>query len=36
MIVNQRKSSYKLRQRESVAIAEVIEKFNQRENFKEI
>lgn len=36
MIVNQRKSSYKLRQRESIAIVEIIEKFNQRENFKEI
>lgn len=36
MIVNHRKSSYKLRRSESVAIAEIIEKFNQRENYKEI
>lgn len=36
MIVNQRKSSYKLRQRESIAIAEIIEKYNQKENIKEI
>lgn len=36
MIVNHRKSSYKLRRRESIAIAKIIEKFNRRENFKEI
>lgn len=36
MIVNQRKCSYKLRRSESVAIAEIIEKFNKRENYKEI
>lgn len=36
MIVNHRKSSYKLRRRESVAIAEIIEKFNNKENYKEI
>lgn len=36
MIVNKRKSSYKLRRRDSVAIAGIIEKFNQRENCKEI
>jgi hypothetical protein len=36
MIVNHRKSSYKLRRRESIAIAEVIEKFNKKDNFNEI
>lgn len=36
MIVNQRKSSYKLRRRESIAIAKIIEKFNNKENYKEI
>lgn len=36
MIVNHRKSSYKLRRRESIAIAEIIEKFNNKENYKEI
>ena len=36
MIVNNRRSSYKLRRRESVAIAEIIEKFNNKENYKEI
>lgn len=36
MIVNHRKSSYKLRRHESVAIAEIIEKYNQRVNYKEI
>lgn len=36
MIANHRKSSYKLRRRESMAIAEIIEKFNKRENFREI
>lgn len=32
MIVNNRRSSYKLRRRESIAIAEIIEKFNKNEN----
>ena len=36
MIVNQRKSSYKLRQQESIAIAEIIERFNNKDNFQEI
>jgi len=36
MIVNHRKSSYKLRRHESVAIAEIIEIYNQRINYKEI
>lgn len=36
MIVNQRQSSYKLHSRESVAIAEIIEKFNRNENLKEL
>lgn len=36
MIVNGRKSSYKLRRKESVAIADIIEKFNKKENYKEI
>lgn len=36
MIVNHRKSSYKLRKDESIRIAEVIEKFNKKENLKEI
>ena len=36
MIVNHRKSSYKLRRKESVAIAEIIEKFNKKECYKEI
>ena len=36
MIVNHRMSSYKLRRKESVAIAEIIEKFNKKENYKEI
>ena len=36
MIVNHRKSSYKLCRRESIAIAEVIEKFNKKDNFNEI
>ena len=36
MIVNHRKSSYKLRRRDSVTVAEIIEKFNLRENYKEI
>ena len=36
MIVNHRKSSYKLRSEESVVIAGIIETFNKKENFKEI
>lgn len=36
MIVNHRKSSYKLRREDSISIAEVIEKFNKRENYHEI
>ena len=36
MIVNHRKSSYKFRRRESVAIAEIIEKFNRNEHYKEL
>lgn len=36
MIVNNRKSSYKLRRKESIAIAEIIETFNNRINFKDI
>ena len=36
MIVNKRKMSYKLRPNESVVIAEIIEKFNNRMNFFEI
>lgn len=32
MIANHRRSSYKLRRRESIAIAEIIEKYNEREN----
>ena len=36
MIVNKRKSCYKLKRRESVAIAEIIEKFNKKENCVEI
>jgi glycerol-3-phosphate cytidylyltransferase len=32
MIVNNRRSSYKLRRRESIAIAEIIEKFNNKVN----
>ena len=36
MIVNHRKSSYRLRRKESVAIAEIIEKFNKKENYKEL
>ena len=35
MIATHRKSSYKLRRRESIAIAEVIEKFNKKDNFNE-
>ena len=36
MIVNQRKSSYKLRRRESIAISRVIENFHKKENYFEI
>lgn len=36
MIVNSRRSSYKLRRRDSIAIADIIERFNDRENFIEI
>lgn len=36
MIVNQRHSCYKLRRKESVAIAEIIEKYNNGENVTEI
>lgn len=36
MIVNNRKSSYKLRRSESITIAKIIEKFNQKENYKQI
>lgn len=36
MIVNHRKSSYKLRKEESIVIAEVIEKYNKKVNLHEI
>jgi hypothetical protein len=36
MIVNDRRSCYKLRRRESVAIAEIIEKYHNKENVTEI
>ena len=36
MIVNARRSSYKLRRRDSIAIADIIERFNKRDNFVEI
>lgn len=36
MVVNDRRSCYKLRRRESVAIAEIIEKYRNRENVTEI
>ena len=36
MIVNNRRSCYKLRRRESIAIAGIIEKFNKKENYTEI
>ena len=36
MIVNHRKSSYKLRRSESITIAEIIEKFNRKKGLKEI
>ena len=34
MIVNQRRSCYKLRRRESVAIAEIIEKYRKGETLQ--
>ena len=36
MIVNHRRSCYKLRRRESIAIAEIIEKYRNKENVTEI
>lgn len=36
MVINKIKSSYKYRRRESIVVTEIIEKFNNRENFKEI
>ena len=36
MIVNNRRSSYKLSKKESLAIAEIIEKYNNRESYIEI
>lgn len=36
MIVNERKYSYKLRKEESVGIVEIIDKFNQKQFYKEI
>ena len=36
MIVNGRLSSYRLRRRESIAIAEMIEMYRKRENVTEI
>lgn len=36
MIVNHRNSSYKLRKEESIAIAEIIEKFNKKKNYQVI
>lgn len=36
MIIAQRKSSYKLRRRESLAIVDLIEKFNKKENYFEL
>lgn len=36
MIVNNRRSCYKLRRRESIAIAEIIEKYINKENYTEI
>lgn len=36
MIVNKRRSCYKLRRRESIAIAEIIEKYNKKENVFEL
>lgn len=36
MIISRRNSSYKLSRRESVAIAEIIERFNKKENYYEL
>ena len=36
MIMNHRKSSYKFRRSESVAVAGIIEKFNKKENYTEL
>ena len=36
MIINKRKSSYKLRRRESLAILEIIDMFNEKENYTEL
>ncbi len=36
MIVNKRRSCYKLKRGESIAIADIIEKFNKKENYTEI
>lgn len=36
MIVNNRRSCYKLRRRESIAIAEIIERYRNKENYTEI
>lgn len=36
MIINTIRSSYKYRRQESLVVAEIIEKFNQRKNFKEL
>lgn len=36
MIVNNRRSCYKLRRRESITIAEIIEKYQNKENYTEI
>lgn len=36
MIVNQRRSSYKLRREESETIAQIIEKYNHKENYKKL
>lgn len=36
MIINKRRSCYKLRRNESIAIAEIIEKFNKKEYYTEI
>lgn len=36
MIVNQRRSSYKLRRRESIAVSRIIENFHKKDNYFEI
>lgn len=36
MIISKRKNSYKLRHKESILIAEIIEKFNRKENYLEL